>query len=740
MYPFTSQLKDFRRFLFIGLVAFVLVMALVFPGHTITLSRDIPVYLTAERIKHDQNRDLIIASGKVEIMQGERVLLADTLTYNQSTNIVSAKGHVTLLEPSGEVLFADYVKLTNEMRDGIIEQLRLRMTDDSRMAANGARKKGPITHMSKAVFSPCKICKENPERPPLWQIKANQVIHDNKAHNIEYKDAFLEMFGVPVFYTPYFSHPDPTVKRRSGFLAPSFGSSNNLGFTSKIPYYFVINPQMDATLIPIYTADQGAVLAGEFRERFKNGKFEIAGSITQADRTSNLGVIETDKIRGHVKAEGRFDINRTWRWGIDAFRTTDDTYLRLYEFDSEQILKSRLYAEGFRGRNYASFDSYLFQDLRSDVLSDATTQILPILDYNFVGQPSRWGDYWTLDANLLNLVRKEGIDSRRFSVKGGWHRNFNNIHGHVFNLSATLRGDIYNVNQADGSNLDETTGRIFPQLSANWRFPLERRTGTTHQLIEPIASVVLAPNGGNPDDIPNEDSLAFEFDDSDLFIPNRFVGLDRVEGGKRVDYGIRLGTYGSKGGNTTAFIGQSYRLRDDSIFQERSGLEDHFSDYVGNVQIRPGGHLDVLYRFRLDKDNLSPILSDLSFGAGSPILRVRANYLDIEGGAGSGDIEERKEISFGASSQFHENWKITANATRDLTSGGGMVWMGGALTYTDECFSIISKYYRTYTRDRDLEPTDTIFVQLMFKGLGDQFALQTQETFQESSSDTANPI
>jgi len=740
MYPFTSQLKDFRRFLFIGLVAFVLVMALVFPGHTITLSRDIPVYLTAEQIKHDQNRDLIIASGKVEIMQGERVLLADTLTYNQSTNIVSAKGHVTLLEPSGEVLFADYVKLTNEMRDGIIEQLRLRMTDDSRMAANGARKKGPITHMSKAVFSPCKICKENPERPPLWQIKANQVIHDNKAHNIEYKDAFLEMFGVPVFYTPYFSHPDPTVKRRSGFLAPSFGSSNNLGFTSKIPYYFVINPQMDATLIPIYTADQGAVLAGEFRERFKNGKFEIAGSITQADRTSNLGVIETDKIRGHVKAEGRFDINRTWRWGIDAFRTTDDTYLRLYEFDSEQILQSRLYAEGFRGRNYASFNSYLFQDLRSDILSDATTQILPILDYNFVGQPSRWGDYWTLDANLLNLVRKEGIDSRRFSVKGGWHRNFNNIHGHVFNLSATLRGDIYNISQADGSNLDETTGRIFPQLSANWRFPLERRTGTTHQLIEPIASVVLAPNGGNPNDIPNEDSLAFEFDDSDLFIPNRFVGLDRVEGGKRVDYGIRLGTYGSKGGNTTAFIGQSYRLRDDSIFQERSGLEDHFSDYVGNVQIRPGGHLDVLYRFRLDKGNLSPILSDLYFGAGSPILRVHANYLDIEGGAGSGDIEERKEISFGASSQFHENWKITANATRDMTSGGGMVVMTSGLTYEDECFSILSNYSRSFTRDRDLEPTDTIFVQLMFKGLGDQFALQTQETFQESSSDTANPI
>jgi LPS-assembly protein len=130
----------------------------------------------------------------------------------------------------------------------------------------------------------------------------------------------------------------------------------------------------------------------------------------------------------------------------------------------------------------------------------------------------------------------------------------------------------------------------------------------------------------------------------------------------------------------------------------------------------------------------------LSFGAGNPILRVYTNYIDIESGAGSGDIEERKEISFGASSQFHENWKITANATRDMTSGGGMVVMTSGLTYEDECFSILSNYSRSFTRDRDLEPTDTIFVQLMFKGLGDQFALQTQETFQESSSDTANPI
>jgi LPS-assembly protein len=736
MSSFTFQLKAFRHFLFVCPAVFILAVTLSSPGHTESiLPRDVPVYLNAEQIKHDQNLDITIASGKVEITQGNRILFADTLTYNKSTNSVAAKGNVTLLEPEGHVLFADYVELTNDMRDGVIEQLRVQMADDTLLAANGARKEGPITHMSKAVFSPCKVCEENPERPPLWQIKANQVIHDNETHNIEYKDAFLEMFGMPVFYLPYFSHPDPSVKHRSGFLSPSFGGGN-LGFTSRIPYYLAINPQIDATLTPIYTADQGPVFAGEFRERLKDGEFRISGSITKADRTDNDGVVEKDLIRGHLEADGRFDINRTWRWGFDALRTTDDTYLRLYEFNGEQVLTSRLYAEGFRGRSYASFDSYLFQDLRPDIDTEQTTQALPILNYNFVGNPSRWGDYWTLDTNLLNLVREEGIDSRRLSVKGGWHRNFSNIHGHVFNLASTLRGDIYDVKQTDGSNLDKNPGRIFPQLSANWRYPLQRKTGTTHQLIEPIASVVFAPNGGNPDDIPNEDSLAFEFDDSDLFIPNRFVGLDRIEGGKRVDYGIRLGTYGSKGGSTKALIGQSYRLRDDSLFEEKTGLQGHFSDFVGNVQIRPGSYFDAIYRFRLDKEKLSPTLSDVTFSAGSPILRVNTNYLDIQSGVSAGNFEARKEVSFGVSSQFHKDWKISANATRDLISDGSMVWMGSALTYEDECFSVISNYSRSYTRDRDLEPTDAIFIQLVFKNLG---TVQSQKTFQKFSSDSENP-
>jgi len=702
------------------------------------------VRLNADNISYDEKTATVTATGNVEIKQGERILIADRVELNEITNTATAQGNVTLLEPDGNVIFADYVRLSDELRDGILKNLKIRMTDDSRLAANGARRSGGyLTEMSKGVFSPCKLAKKDPDRPPLWQIKANEIIHNEKTHDIEYKDAFLEMWGVPVVYTPYFSHPDPTVRRRSGFLAPSFGNSTLLGFVSRTPYYYVINPSMDATITPIYTTDQGPVLALEYRQRMTNGVLEIAGSGTKGDLIDNLGTRKYDQLRGHVKAEGRFDIDPTWRWGFDVNRATDDTYLRRYNFEYQEVLTTNVFAEGFRGRNYASANTYLFQDTRPNTDSKAIPRILPTMDYNFVSQPSKIGDFLTLDTNFLSLTREKGSGSHRISAEGGWHLPFTTKSGHVFNFSATIRGDGYYITEIEkegGTNekYDDYTGRILPQLSLNWRYPLMQQSGSTHQLIEPMAAFVAAPNNNNPSAIPNEDSQAFEFDETDLFQPNRYVGLDRVESGQRMDYGLKLGTYGSKGGETTAFFGQSFRFRDDNSFGIQSGLDGHFSDYVGRVRIAPSSLLNVNYRFRLDKDNLAPIISDLSFNAGPSIFRVYANYLDIDSGASSGELEQRKEIIYGASSQFTENWTVSGRAIHNLVDDEGLLNYGIGLNYQDECFSFSTDYTRSFTRDRDVEPNDTLYFTIFFKHLG-QFST-SQDVSTGSSSKTVEQL
>jgi len=213
---------------------------------------DQPTLVTADEITYNEELDTVTARGNVELSQGDRILRASTVTYNRRADMVTATGEVTLLEPSGEVVFAEYVELSGDLRDGFAEKMRLLLTDDSRLAgASGRRVNGDRSVLQKGVFSPCALCEEDPQRPPLWQLKAERVIHDESSKDVIYNDATLEFFGVPVAYTPYFRHPDPTVDRRSGLLAPTYGFSEDLGLNIGVPYYWVIAPDKDATLEPV---------------------------------------------------------------------------------------------------------------------------------------------------------------------------------------------------------------------------------------------------------------------------------------------------------------------------------------------------------------------------------------------------------------------------------------------------------------------------------------------------------
>ena len=232
------------------------------------IQSDAPVLFKADQLRNEQKIGLVVATGNVEFTQNGRTLLADSVTYNRRTDTVTANGNISLLEPTGEVVFADYIELTGNMRDGVIENMRVRMSDNSRIAAAGGRRIGGMrTEFRKAVYSPCELCEKDPTRAPIWQVKASRVSHDQETKDVTYRNAFLEFYGIPVMYTPYLSHPDPTVERRTGFLVPTYGSDSELGTLVSTPYYFDIAPNMDATVTPIVTTNEGVVGSGEFRHR-----------------------------------------------------------------------------------------------------------------------------------------------------------------------------------------------------------------------------------------------------------------------------------------------------------------------------------------------------------------------------------------------------------------------------------------------------------------------------------------
>lgn len=717
---------------------FVIFAALLLPfcasyGEEPTTTDEKPSLLLADELVYERDFGLIIARGNVEIYHQGTRLFADTVTYNQTLDRITASGHIRLTEPKGNITFLDYAELTGDLKQGFITHIRILMTDNGRLAGeSGERKKGIESIIKKGVYSPCALCKKDPTKPPLWQIKAEAVHWDEENHNIIYHNALMEMLGVPVAYVPYFKHADPTVKRRSGFLAPTIGASSNLGTVIALPYYWVVDDQTDLTVTPAYVAKNQfpLLLSAEYRHRFRRGEFTVAGSITKGDRVERIdpsNMQHKDRFRGHVLSSGKFDLNSRWRAGFNLERTTDDTYLRRFNFlnlSSRTSLVSKGFLEGFYGRNYALVESYSFQGLRANDVGKRTPMVLPMVSYNYLSHPGRFKEQWSWDSSILNLARPKGDEMQRLVTIGGVSVPFMSPLGDVYSVGAKVRGDFYHSTQLRNSpqnitTLDSTKGRLFPQLYGTWRYPWVRPSSMTNIIVEPIAGFVMATNPGQPAQIPNEDSHLLEFNTYNLFSESRFGGLDRLDGGSRVNYGFNLSSLSSTYGNTNLFLGQSYAFQSPRPYLSQTGLDKRLSDYVGSLKFNYKTWFTLKSRLLLDRKFLRARRHELYGRFGQPILNLESIYALLPSLADDPDSRKAEQVSFALNSQFHENWSGSITTTRGLGTGSGQLSQGIGLNYGDECFVFSTTLTKTFYRDRDIKPGTTLLFRLVFKNIGE---------------------
>ncbi|HWK44374.1 MAG TPA: LPS assembly protein LptD [Stellaceae bacterium] len=683
--------------------------------------KNAPAVFSADDVTYDNELALVVARGHVEVSQAGRTVFADTVTYNQKTDTVTASGHVSMLEPTGEVVFGNYVELTDSMRDAFIKDARMLLSDRSRLVGNTARRlNGDHTEIMKGVYSPCDLCKDDPTSPPLWQLKAAKITHDKENQLIEYNNVVMEIAGVPIFYSPYLSQPDPSVKRSSGLLAPLVGSNTNLGAFASIPYYWAIDGSKDATFQPLFTSNAGTVLGGEYRQRFTDGYIYGRGSFTTTTDASTIN----KSFRGNISSNGEFDLNENYRTGFDIQRVSDVNYLSYYRFGTPaNFLTSRAYLEDFDERSFGSINAYSFQSLRS-VVSDGTQPIiLPVLDYTYVGRPDAWGGRLSVNNNVLDLIGQSTPSYRRYSTGATWERPFTTSDGSVFKFTGSTRGDAYSVSDVRPVSTDTptsaTNGRVFPQLSLNWRYPLVRYGKNTRVVIQPIVSLIAAPNGGNPSTIPNQDSQAFDFDDSDLFVPNRLTGYDQVDSGQRADYGLSAAMYDQAGNQLSFLVGQSYRLQKyDNLFPTGTGLSRQLSDYVGRVQISPNSYFDTYYRFRLDQQDLRVHRQEVGINTGPQRLRLGVNFAQITANPRDG-VTNRQQVSANATIGLTPYWTVSLSGTRDLGNfANGTLSSSVTASYQDECMTVITSLSQSNIINSAVTPGTTITFQVVFKNLG----------------------
>lgn len=683
------------------------------------------VLIDADQLSLDQRTGTISAIGNVEISQGERILLADKVTFRESDGRVTAEGNVALLEPTGEVIYSQYIELTDSMRNGLVKQLRLLLSDNSRLTAEGGERiEGNRTELEQAKFSSCNLCPVEPEKAPLWQIRAESIVHDQEAKTIVYRNAWFDLFGIPIAYTPYFRHADPTAKRKSGFLTPSVSTNEVLGITVQTPYYFTIGDNADLVVKPTITSKEGVQLAADYRHITRTGELAFDASATRVEKRDDLNnELGEKEWRGHVRGDGRFRINDEYKWGFNIFRATDDTYLRRYKVEDSQYnsLNSRVYVEGIDDRSFIGANAHAFQDLRLGNDPGADPLVLPRLEYSWVGSQDRLGGHFSFDSSVLSLYRNEGADTRRASVSGSWIYPFYSPIGDVYTFTAQMRGDVYWVNEGSlGSNPQsakesDVVGRVLPLVALDWRYPFINHTKNMDFIVEPIAGVVLTPRGGNKDNIPNEDSISVEFDDTNLFSLNRFPGLDRYEEGPRLNYGLRLAAHGF-GGFSDLMVGQVLRIGDDDSFAVGTGLREQKSDYVARATISPIPYFYVMDRIRFDQESLQPRRHEVVAALGPPAFQVSVSYANLDKSLFSDELRDREAIGGSANVKLTRNFSVSGSHLRDLQGGGSLRHFGG-LRFTNECVDALLFMERDFFIDRDIEPSTTFGVRLRLDNL-----------------------
>ena len=693
-----------------------------------------PTLVQADKLSYNQKTNIVTATGHVEVSHGKEVLRADKIIYYQNKNVVRAKGHVAVLQPDGDVLFADQAELTNDMKQAFVKKASILFNDNSRLAAaNAQRYEGRYLVAERGVYSACNICVKDPKQPPLWQIKATRITHDNVAKNVIYRDAVVEMGGVPVLYTPYFSHPDPTVDRRQGLLSPSGGYNKDVGTFVRIPYYFDIAPNSDVVIAPVFSTEDRLMLSGSWRQRFTSGYMQWNGSFTRADLIDEFGTDQGSQWRGHLFGSSLFNLNNEWRAGTEVAFTSDKSYLQRYKIISDDQLTNRAYLEHFHGRNYAIGNMYYFQDLRPGVQL-AQPFIAPDLRFSMLGEPGKTlGGRWSFDGGLLVTSRdqttditKQGANTRRISLNTGWGRQLISNTGFVTDLAGTVRLDGYWADNIPDPNVSLGTGfskiaqvRQFAQADMTFRYPLGRSGHGYQQILEPIVMISAAPQVSNRDNLPNEDSLDVEFDETNLFASNRFTGTDRLEGGTRAAYGLRHTLIGDNGARLEAVGGQIYRLKPDPSFPDGSGLNSRFSDYVGRLELYTGPWFDANYGFRLDRHDFSLERQELAASGGAQIFRSNIKYLSVnQTEATTGLASSVEEGTLGFNSHFADYWDLSGSYTQAFqpTPGPRLISLG--INYKDECFQLGVTAQHDYTQRLDLSAGTSVMFYFYLKNIG----------------------
>ena len=690
-------------------------------------------YIEADELIQDDANHTVTAHGQVEARYQGRTLRADEVTYESLTGVVTATGHVAIVNADGTAEFSKSATLDRTLSQGVAMAFSTRLKDHVTIAAASAVRTSPdVQELNEAVFTPCPVCAKEPT--PTWSIRARKAVEDKKRQIIYFRDAVIEVHGLPVFYTPFLWEADPAVRRKSGFLVPDVGVSSTRGFSWEQPYLQVISPSEDLVVSPQINTSVNPFLNVDWRKRFWSGAIDVrAGYTYSRDFDSSGDQFGTLTSRSYILAKGLFAIDDAWEWGFTAERTSDplifakygvrDPFIErgLYAADDYRLI-SQLFATRQDQQSYFSIAAIDVQGLRPTDLNGTFPVIAPLIEARYEPDQPIFGGRLRIEGSGVVLTRDEspidpalpGNDSRRATIQADWQRSIFLANGIRIDPFLNARFDLYGV-----SNLPPPYGnsaivsRGFGTIGFNVSWPFYKVAGPVTYILEPVAQVAISPNVKQDPRIPNEDSVDFEFDDINLFTPNKSPGYDLIDGGQKLDVGGRATMEFGDGHDASILVGRSFRAEPDPSLLTRTGLAGATSDWILAADASPWKGVTLFGRWRMS-NTLST--DRLEVGADVTTTRVIASvrYLQEAQDPIGNPVQD---LDFRGEFYVLKHWGLTAYGTREFQTG---VWRQRdfGVVYRDDCVRVEVVYRQDETFNRTLGPSSGVTLRLTLATLG----------------------
>jgi LPS-assembly protein len=678
------------------------------------------VLLNADRIDFEETPERVIAVGRVRLRRDDQRLRADEVAWDRTAGLVAASGGVALDDDDGNTLYATTATLDESLENGTVADPLLTMTGHRRLAGARAVRRNGITTLDRAVYTACNVVDdEGCPKDPFWTITANQIQHDESAHRIRYRDARLNMLGLPILWLPWLSHSDGSGEgNASGLLMPDLRLTATRGLEYAQPYYLRLAPNRDLTLTPHLYSGAYPMAEAEYRQLVSLGAFRVRGYLTYGERF-RPDVVDPDpdnkrkRPSGAFEASGRLQFDPLWSLEGSVRLASDRSFLRRYDISGDDRLRSIVTAERIDTDSLLSITGAAFQILRFSNNAESQAVALPAIDYRRRIADPLLGGTIDLQGNVLSLWREDGQSMQRLIAAGRWTGQRIDDGGRLWTLTGMARADGYHVDP-DGTATDEAyrgtkgwAGRGIAAAALDLRWPLLAPLGRGTQTFVPrlqLASSAIQADDG----LPNEDARAADLDETSLFALDPMPGYDRWAGGTRLTYGAEW-RYDRPGWALRAIVGQSLNIRRPrSDIPPASGIEGRTTDVVTGTQLRIGRDWRVTTHLRLDDGSFRPrrIDTDATWNGGPVLATIAYTRLDRNALVPNGDLPDHEEVRLGARVRFARYWSISGSTILNLTGrnedplsvsdGLQAVRRRIGIGYDDECISLGVNWRREY--------------------------------------------